>query len=383
MATVIEAAEPAPTTTTRPVPLLRGLRRVGCAFEWLFGVASMFLGLAILASSIVGSFLVLGYLLEISGRISRSGRLRDGFIGIRTMARLGGIALGGFLLWLPLYGMSIFAEDSAIIDPGGDAAKRWRLGLAVLAVVFALHVGTACLRGGQFRYFLWPFNIVWLIRRIIRGGAYQEARDGLWDFVGALRLPYYFSLGLRGFVGALLWLVIPALLLSQGHKALIFGILGAVLLGIVVLYLPFLQARFARDNRLRAYRELRPVRHEFCRAPIAFALALSLQLLVALPLYLFRIEMIPKDLFFLEALVFLLFLFPARLLAGWAYSRPNRRAEPRPIIVRWVGRLLVWPSIIAYVAVVFSWQSIDWKGLVSLFNQHAFQLPIPFVDLKG
>ena len=44
-------------------------------------------------------------------------------------------------------------------------------------------------------------------------------------------------------------------------------------LGVVVLYLPFLQARFARDNRLRAYRELRTVRHEFRRAPVVFLIA--------------------------------------------------------------------------------------------------------------
>ena len=34
------------------------------------------------------------------------------------------------------------------------------------------------------------------------------------------------------------------------------GMLGAVLLAVVVLYVPFLQVRFARDNRLRAFREV-------------------------------------------------------------------------------------------------------------------------------
>jgi hypothetical protein len=373
--------EPAPPDTHGF--LRNSVNLAGSVFEWLFGVASMFLGLAILASVLVGQFLVLGYLLEASGRISRSGRLRDAFIGIRTFARIGGIALGCFLLWLPLYFISIYAENAAIINPGGTLARQWKIALAVLAILFCLHVGVACMRGGQFRYFLWPFNLVWLVRRILRGGAYQEARDDLWECVTSLRLPYYFWLGLRGFVGALLWLAIPALLLSQGHKAPILGLLGAVMLGIVVLYLPFLQARFARDNRLRAYRELQPVREEYCRAPIAFALALALQLFSALPLYLFRIEMIPKDLVFLEALIFLLFLFPARLLAGWAYSRPARREQPRHWIFRWLGRLLVWPAVIAYVIFVFTSQHTDWTGILSLFNQHAFQLPVPFVDWKS
>jgi hypothetical protein len=377
------AAEAPARPTAASGLLRRGLNLLGSAIEWLFGVASLLLGLAVLSSVLVGQFLVLGYMLEACGRVARSGRLRDGLVGVRTAARLGGVALGCGLLWLPLYGMSIYAENAAIIDPGGAAARQWTLWLTVLAVLYAVHVAAACVRGGQFGYFLWPFNVVWVVRRALRGGMYPEARDRLWDFAVGLRLPYYFWLGLRGFAGALLWLGFPALLLSQGHNAPILGIAGAVLLGLVALYLPFLQARFARDNRLRAYRELRAVREDFCRAPIAFAVALSMLLAVALPLYLFKIEMIPKDLVFLEALVFLLFLYPAKLALGWAYSRAARREEPRHWVFRWLGRLLVWPAIIAYSFVVFTSQHTGWEGVLSLFNQHAFQLPVPFVDWGG
>ena len=363
--------------------LRRGLNAVGSGVVWLFGLAAMMLGLAVLASIPVAQFLVLGYLLEACGRVARSGRLPDGFIGIRTAAKLGGIALGAGLLWLPLYGMSIYVENGEIIDPGGAIARTWKVWLTVLAVVYALHVAAACLRGGQFRHFLNPLGILWLVRRAFRGGMYQETRDQLWDFVVAMRLPYYFWLGVRGFVGAFLWLGLPALLLSQGHKSPILGIAGAVLLGLVVLWLPFLQARFARDNRLRAYRELRAVRADFCRAPLVFALALTVFLLAALPLYLFRIEMIPRDLAFLEGLAFLLFLYPAKLAVGWAYSRPARREAPRHWLFRWAGRLLVWPAVIAYAFVVFISQHTGWEGVLSLFNQHAFQLPVPFVNWNG
>ena len=303
----------------------RGVNLLGQAVEWLFGVASLLLGLAVLSSVLVGQFLVLGYLLEASGRVARSGRVRDGFVGVRTAARLGGIALGAGLLWLPLYAMSIYAENAAIIDPGGAAARQWHLWLTVLAVLYAIHVAAACLRGGQFRYFLWPLNILWLARQLTRGGTYSEARDRLWEFVVSLRLPYYFWLGARGFVGSLVWLLLPVTLLGLGHTSPILGILGAVMLAIVVQYLPVLQARFARDDRLRAYRELRAARAEYCRAPIALALATSLQLAAAVPLYLLKIEMIPRDLIFLEGLVFLLFMFPARLAMGWAYGRATTR----------------------------------------------------------
>ncbi len=388
MSTAIAPDEPllAPETPAAPEAPPGRLRRfrtfTGSIVEWLFGFASMMLGLAILASVLVGQFLVLGYLLEACGRVARSGRLRDGFIGVRTFARLGGIAVACGLLWLPLYGMSIFAENAAIIDPTGPAANQWKMALTVLATLYALHVAAACLRGARFRDFLRPFNVIWLIRRTLRGGLYPEARDRFWDFVVTLRLPYYFWFGLRGFVGAFLWLAIPLALLGQGHRNPAFGILGAMLLGIVVMYLPFLQARFARDNRLRAYRELRPVREEYRRAPLAFALALAIHLLAALPLYLLKIEAIPRDLVFLEGVVFLAFIFPARLLDGWAYSRPARRELPRHWTFRWSGRLLMLPAIAAYVLVVFASQHIGWEGISSLYQQHAFLLPVPFVNWK-
>ena len=61
------------------------------AVEWCFGVLSLFVGLAMLAAVPVVQFLSLGYLLEASGRVARSGRLRDGALGVRPAARVGGV----------------------------------------------------------------------------------------------------------------------------------------------------------------------------------------------------------------------------------------------------------------------------------------------------
>ena len=115
----------------------RMFRSIGSAAEWLFGLAALLVGLAVLASIPVGQFLALGYVLEAGGRVARSGRIRDGFIGVRTAAWFGGMALAGFLLWLPLYGMSIMAESARIIDPAGPIARQWELGLSILAAIFA------------------------------------------------------------------------------------------------------------------------------------------------------------------------------------------------------------------------------------------------------
>lgn len=352
------------------------------AAEWCFGVPALFVGLAVLASVPVGQFLALGYLLEVSGRVARTGRLRDGFIGVRTAARFGGAALMIGLMWLPLYFMSVQVEAAKVIEPDGGVSRQWARALAAAAVLAVLHAGAALVRGGRVRDFLRPLNVVWLVRRARAGGLYSEARDRFWNQLVALRLPYYFWLGVRGFAGALLWLAVPLSLLAVGHLNPAAGLLGGALLAVVVLYVPILQARFARDGRFRAFREVSQVRAAFRGAPVAFALALWVHLTFAVPLYLLKIEAIPKDIVFLEGLLFLVFMFPARVLGGWALARGARRPVPRHGLFRWAGRLAVVPVALAYVVVVFVSQHIGWQGIGSLYEQHAFLLPVPFAGLK-
>jgi hypothetical protein len=362
----------------KPGLIHRSFGNVGLLVEWLFGLASLWLGLAVLASLPIVNFLTLGYLLESSGRVARSGRFRDGFIGVRTAARFGGIAAGAFLFWLPLYGMSYMAERAQIIDTSGRIARQWETWLIILTTFYVLHFVATCLRDGRLRSFFWPLNMAWLLRRSLQENMVKTARDELWKTVTALRLPYYFWLGVRGFLGAFLWLVIPLALLGQGERLTALGILGAILFGIVVLYLPFLQTRFARDNRFRAFIQLQAVRRDFRCAPIAFAIALSVHLVFSMPLYVLKIEVIPRDLMYLEGLVFLAFIFPARILDGWAYARGSQRSQPRFWLFRWASRLGVLPVIVAYVLIVFFSQHLGWYGKSSLFEQHAFLLPVPF-----
>lgn len=357
--------------------------RVGRVAEWVFGAATLILGLALLTAVPLGQVLVLGYLLEVTGRVARTRRLREGFIGVRTAARLGGVALGAGVLWLPLYVVSAVAESARIIDPNGDAVRLWEGVLWALMVLYVLHVAGALVRGGRLRHFLHPLNIPWLGWKLVRGGLYADCRDRLWATAVRLRPSYYFGLGLRGYLGAFLWLLVPLALLGSGHHYPAVGVLGAVLLGIVVLYLPLLQARFARDNRLRAYREWLSIRRDFGRAPLAFAFAIWVQLLAASPLYLLKIEAIPRDLIFLEGFVFLAFMFPARLAMGWAYARADKRTELRHFVFRWAGRLAILPVVVAYVGVVFTSQHIGWSGVSSLYEQHAFLLPVPFTDVDA
>src|SRR5262249_18045457 len=84
------------------------------AFDWLFGVFSLILGLAILAAIPLVQFLTLGYLLEVGGRVAKSGRLRDGFIGVRKAARVGSIVLGTSIMLAPLYFVSALTVSAQL-----------------------------------------------------------------------------------------------------------------------------------------------------------------------------------------------------------------------------------------------------------------------------
>jgi hypothetical protein len=361
----------------RPHWFRRAVLSAASGADWLFGAAALVLDLAVLCAIPVGQLLALGYLLEVTGRVARSGRLADGFVGVRKAARLGSIALGVALCWLPLWFASQFATAAEIIEPGGVVARRWNVVLAVLASAFAIHVTAACCRGGRLRYFASPFNFVWFVRRIAHGGFWAEIRDAVWTTAVGLRLQHYFWLGLRGFVGAILWLAIPCALLGQGHQAAVVGVAGGALLWVVVWYLPVIQSRFARDDRFVAFREWRAARTDFARAPLALSLAITVTLAAAMPLYLLKIEVIPRELVWIEGAVFLVFIAPARLFMGWALARAGRRDAPRHWFWRFAGQVIVLTASAGYVVIVFLSQHVSWAGIASLFQQHAFLLPAP------
>jgi hypothetical protein len=289
------------------------------------------------------------------------------------------------VLLVPVRIVSDLARSAHVIDPGGPAARGWRIGLLILIAFTFIHIATACARGGKLYHFLWPFNFIWVIRRIFRGGYYTEARDAVWDTVMALRLPYYFWLGCRGFIAAMAWLVIPVSLIVLGHLpspiAPLFGWFGALLLAFVLLYLPFLQLRMAEHNRLSAAFEWFAVRYEYRRAPWMFLIALIMTLLSALPLYLLKIETVPAEVTWVPSLFFIVSIFPARIMTGWALGRAKRRDRPRNWFFRWTARLPMIPVVLFYVFIVYFTQFINWNGIWSLYEQHAFLVPVPFFGL--
>jgi hypothetical protein len=301
-ATEVAVVQP-PSGSSRPAVVgvprwRRALSAIGDAVEWIFGVLALVVGLAVLATIPGAQLLSLGYLLEVSGRIARTGHVRAGFVGVRTAARLGRIAIGVFLLMLPVWFAVSMRNSAWLIDPESRATRVWSAAVVLGAVLVILQIASACLRGGMLRSFLIPRPIRTL-RLALAPGAYGRARDAVWDFAVGLRLPYYFWLGLRGFVGAVAWLILPVSLLAAasrlGEAGGLVGLIGGATLALVLIPLPFLQARFAAENRLGAMFELRRLRRAFGRAPFAFLIALAGTLLLALPLYLLKIEIVPRE----------------------------------------------------------------------------------------
>lgn len=370
-----------------PGPWRRLAGGVSRGFEWCFGVLSLFVGLAILATLPIVQLLSLGYLLESSGRIARSGRLRDAFVGVRKASRLGGIVLACWLLLLPLRLLNKLAYEASLIDPQSPIARRLHILLLLTAILFTFHLAWSCFRGGRFRHFIWPAPVR-LIRRIRQGGMFQEASDRFWSFMQGLRLPYYFALGAKGFFGAFAWLFFPVLLLVGATTlpegpAVLSGLLGFYMFGFVLLHLPFLQTQLARDNELASAFDVIGVYRGFYRTPFHCVLTVVTTLLFAMPLYLLKVELTMREVAILPSLIFVAFIAPARFVSGWNVGRflkPDRPHRKWLRIAKCVASLLLMiPAAAFYTFVVFFTRYTSWHGVWSLFEQHAFLVPVPFL----
>lgn len=380
--------ETTPVATESPQGKVRGrgwLAKMGASIDWIFGLVALVGALAAFSVIPLLNFLSLGYLLHVSGTVARTGRLRDGFIGVRKASALGNAVAG---IWLVLWPTRLIAEvwrDADLIAPGSTPATLWRVLLIGVSLLTLAHIAWAFVRGGRLGHFLWPAPLRFL--RWLRSSdksVGDASRLGAWLL--ELRLPFYFWLGFRGFVGALVWLIVPVGLLLIATQlptggAVVLSLPSLLLLIIVAVHLPFLQAHFAECGRFAALFEWREVRARFRRAPLAFWLALLVTLLFAIPLYLLKIELTPKELAWAPSVLFVILIFPARLLTGWATHRALRRNENRHWSLRWLGRLAIVPVAIAYGLAVFLNPFVSWNGIYSLLEQHAFLVPAPLMAL--
>jgi hypothetical protein len=365
-----------------PHLLRHPLRFTGWLIRATFGIISLTLLLAVIAAIPVVNFLTLGYLLEVEARVARTGRLRDAFLLLDVAPRIGSIVLGTWLWLLPLRLAGAARRDAFFIEPGGPADRFWSVLAPLLAILIGTHICLALARGGALSCFFRPVkNLRWLLQKRREADYVAHATAAVQDFFGRLRLKHHFWLGIRGFAGAALWLVIPTLMFAQagpdkGPQNLV-AFLGAVALLLVLSWLPFLQARFALTGRFRAMFELRTIRTLYRDAPLAWLLAVAVVYVLALPLYLPKVFLLPRDAMWLITLVFIVTIYPARVMTGWVLHRAISRKQTPWFGWRWLSRTIMLPLLALYVFLLFFTPLIGEHGKGVLFEHHALLLPLP------
>ncbi len=368
-----------------PHPLRKPFHAAYWLFELAFGVVSLFALLAFLAAIPIVNILALGYLLDAEGRVARTGKLRYAMPLLPLAPKLGGIALGTWCWWWVVRLFSDAASDAALIAPGSSVAIGWRIFLTVLTVGVSIHLVLAIARGGRLGLFFWPtpLNGLWLWKQLRRGDYAEMAGTTVRNFIAALRVRHHFWLGLRGFAGAFAWLFVPTVLFAALNDTskpgqVILTLIGGLLLVLTLSWVPFLQARFAAENRLSAMLELGTIRELFRRTPIVWFLAVVVLYALSLPLYLFKLFEVPQDLRWTLTPIFIVSIYPAKILVGWAYSRAVKKGRRGWLIVRWACRLALLPLLAFYVFLLFFTPAVGAAGRAILFQHHAVLLPWPF-----
>jgi hypothetical protein len=412
----------------QPPPRSRRRNFFSLASSWtaaLFGLTSLICLLAFLVNVPILQIAVLGYLLDSSARIARGGRLSKGFIGLKTAAKIGRLVLCTWLVLIPLRVVGGRWTDAQIIDAASQQTTVLNGLYYVLTIATTLHVLSALCCGGHIRHFFWPlvvpFSILtrmckrfigicksfigkpksasrsanalsppkdWFVpgiiwRKLRQGTLYTQSRDDTLDFLRRLQLPHFAWLGLKGFAGSALWLLLPTVLLANANHprtgfaglSIFLGVLIAVP---VFMILPMLQIQFAVDGRLASLWDVRSAWTRMRRAPLACLLALLLMLVLALPLFLLKIEKIPPELFWLLSVIFVVLGWPARFAWGWAYRYAQPRQDRAARKIRWPVGIFTAAIALTFAFIFFLTRYTSWNGTLSLFENHVFLLPLPF-----
>ena len=361
------------------------IRQTG-TFFWRTG--SLIVLLSIVATIPILQFASFGYMLEVASRIADGKPVRSCFPGTDIAGRLLVILACVSVSWLPVWFIADMAYTAELIEQGSAASGRLRIAARLVSVSWILWVLWAVFRGGKLRHFLWPAPIL-ALRSVFRASVWREAEDRLWNFALSIQLPRLLWLGLTASVGALVWLVLPSSfiaigLIENGNAGTgLVGLIGAFLMWWVLLQLPFLQIQMANVGRFLSVFDVRSARRSFRHAPWSFCLATWATFGLAVPLYLFRIELIPAELLWILSFFFVILMFPAKLCTGWALRRSMFHNQANPdSVVHWFWRYCAWlPQItvvLAYLGVLYLAKFALWEGTASIYLQHAFLPPVPF-----
>ncbi len=376
--------KPAPTRSASR------LRRIALAPVWcvsrLLDLVGLFSILAVVAAIPVVQFASLGYLLLAAANLAAGKPWSTSLPGLRIAGRLATFVLLATLSWLPVWFVTDMAYSAQLAQPGSNSALGWRVGAFGVTALWVILVSWAAIRGGRWWHFLWPAPIRFA-SSVWRPHTWAKASDDLYALYLHLQFPQLWWLGARAAAGVLLWIALPVSLMIIGLRAqdfppaVLVGFVGALGMAVIMLYLPFLQINFAKEREISALFNIWSIRKSFRFAPWAHAFSLMLLCLLCLPLYLLRIEATPEQLTWAPAIVFVLFMLPAKIGLGAAMGYSNRRQssalKPRHWSLRWTARLLAFASVLIYVGALYVAQLVAGQGAYVMYFQHAFLVPAP------
>lgn len=349
------------------------------------GSISIALLMAVVAAIPLVNFYVLGFLLDVQGRVARTGRVRSAFWMWGIAPRLGAIAFATWIFLVPVRIAASIASDAALVDPNGGRAQFLAMLTTVLAVGLGGHVLFALARGGKLTNFFRPIkNFRYVVSNLFSGEYWRDAGDRLAHSIEWLEFHRLWMLGLKGVIVGLGWLALPTALYVSAKKpegpAVLVTIIGMIMLTLVNCWLPLLQANLAAEGTIRSGFALRTIRCQWAAAPLAWALAIVGLYVLTLPLHLFRVVLPPQDAAWLVTLVFVVTIFPTRIWLGYAAYRSRKRMrEERGSRwwYRWPLKLVLLGLVAFYTFLLFFTQFIGTHGRGVLFEQHAFLVPWP------
>lgn len=368
-----------------------GIRKPFRSLWWLVQVllgVGFLLPLLSLFASLPGiSLLSLGFMLDAEAQVGRSGRFRYAVPLLAVSTRVGTIGFMVLLFLGPIMGISANAEAQNVIHQlSGRAPGGLNVLLLVVQFVVFLHLVMAIANGGAISCFLRPIrNTRRFFRRFWSGEFASAANFWATRFQEMFRPWHHLKLALYGVGGALIWLAIPTALLGTASTrphadpgpAVALSLLGGALLVPVAAWLPLLQCHQAVTERFSAIFELKVAREIICRAPIRWAVATILIYGLAIPLYLSKVVLPPADAFWLFTPLFIVVIYPTRILMGWVYGTGMRMDSRSPRIIRWPTKVFMIPLLGVYALILFAVPMTSELGRQAMFENHAFLLPVP------
>jgi len=360
---------------------------------WLIRVAigtvCLVLILAILAAIPGLNILTLGYLIEPQKRVAESGRLRDGFPLMVLAPRLGVIVFFSVILLALIRVQAVRVSDAIVIlGEAHPRVIRMQTLLYVTQTIVAIHLMLAIARGGTVGCFFRPFkNVFWFLRKIFTRRGREEMSVGTEQVLQLVKPVQHFWIGLKAFLGAVLWLLIPAGLLvsysAPGRTAPLFGVLsflGAALMIPVAAWLPQLQVHQAVTGRFRAIFNVRAARQVIRNAPLSWMLTTVLMYVMTFPLYLTKIKFLPADALLVLTPFFIILTYPARVLVAQVYHYGMKQDKPAWFPYRWSLKLLMLPLLAGYAGFLFLTPFISELGKAAPLENQAFLSPVPYAQ---